>query len=101
MHDWNRSRMAVIGLAQLVRMPKWRSAARALACLPPDRHVRRCVVSVSALSSPSCVLTLPIGDRMQTPTAFLGRIPCECGSGWRYGALPCLGSLPLARSAVG
>ena len=98
MHDWNRSRMAVVGLAQLVRMPKWMSAAWALACLPPDRHVRRCVVSVSALSSPSCVslsqleteckpLPLSLAELVVSTALVGGRVLCPV-------------TLPLARSAL-
>jgi hypothetical protein len=55
-------------------------------------HVSRCVVSATASSSPSCVRTLPIGDGVQTPAALLGRSPWEWRSGWRCGALPCMGS---------
>jgi hypothetical protein len=48
---------------------------RWLVCNLIGSHVSPRVVSASASSSRSCVRT-PNGDRVQTPTALLGRIPC-------------------------
>jgi hypothetical protein len=60
---------------------------RWLVCNLSGSHVSRRVVPASASSSRSCVRT-PNGDRVQTPTALLGRI-IPCGAARVGGVVLC------------
>lgn len=55
-------------------------------------HVSRCVVSATASSRHRAFELSQLEIECKTPTALLGRISCECRSGWQCGALPCMAS---------